>query len=93
MKILSLNCRGFGIPEAIEELRYLVREKGPKILFLSKTRLDMDGFHRLKKKLDFTTGFVVLRIWLGGVLALIWADCVDLDIQTSSLHHIDALIN
>ena len=71
MKILSLNCRGFGIPEAIEELRYLVREKGPKILFLSKTRLDMDGFHRLKKKLDFTTGFVVLRIGLGGGLALL----------------------
>ena len=93
MKILSLNCRGFRIPKAIEELRYLVREKGPKILFLSETRLDMDGFHRLKKKLDFTTGFVVLKIGLGGVLALLWADCVDLDIQTSSLHHIDALVN
>ena len=71
MKILSLNCRGFGIPEAIEELRYLVREKGPKILFLSKTRLDMDGFHRLKKKLDFIASSVVPRIGLGGGLALL----------------------
>ena len=71
MKILSLNCRGFGIPKAIEELRYLVREKGPKILFLFEARLDMDGFHRLKKKLDFTIGFVVLRIGLGGILALL----------------------
>ena len=71
MKILSLNCRGFGIPEAIEELRYLVREKGPKILFLSKTHLDMDGFHRLKKKLDFIAGSVVPRIGLGGGLALL----------------------
>ena len=93
MKILSLNYRGLKILDAVKELRCLVREKGPKIIFLSETLLDMDGFHRLKKKLDFTTGFVVLRIWLGGVLALIWADCVDLDIQTSSLHHIDALIN
>lgn len=31
MKILSLNCRGIGIPKAVEELRYLVREKVPKI--------------------------------------------------------------
>ena len=92
MKILSLNYRGLGIPEAVEELRCLVREKGPKILFLSETRLDMDGFHKLKKKLDFTVGFVVPRIGLGGGLALLW-ECVDLDIQTSSPHHIDALIN
>ena len=62
MKILSLNCRGLKILEAVEELRCLVREKGPKILFLFEARLDMDGFHRLKKKLDFTTGFVVLKI-------------------------------
>lgn len=93
MKILTLNCRGLGILKAGEELRCLVREKGPKILFLSETCLDMDGFHKLKKKFDFTAGFAVPRIGVGGGLALLWADCMDLDIQTFSSHHIDALIN
>ena len=36
MKILSLNCRRLGISEAIKELCYLVREKGPKFLFCLK---------------------------------------------------------
>ena len=70
MKILSLNCRGLKILEVVEELRCLVREKGPKILFLFEARLDMDGFHRLKKKLDFIASSVVPRIGLGGGLAL-----------------------
>ena len=36
MKILSLNYRGLGIPEAVQELRCLVSEEAPKILFLSE---------------------------------------------------------
>jgi len=43
--------------------------------------------------LDFSAGFVVPRISLGGGLTLLWVDCVDLDIQTFFPHHIDALIN
>ena len=37
-------------------------------------------------------GFAVPRIGLAGGLALLWQDGVDVDIQTSSSHHIDALI-
>ena len=92
MKILSLNCRGLGIPEAIQELCCLANKEGLKILFLSETRLNIDGFHRLKRKLEVMDGFVVPRIGLGGGLALLWRDGVGVDIQTSSSHHIDALI-
>ena len=52
----------------------------------------MDGFHRLKRKVEVTNGFAVLRIGLGGGLALLWRNGVDVDIQTSSSYHIDALI-
>ena len=93
MKILSLNCHGLGIPEVVQELRCLIREEDPKLLFLSKTKLDWDGFRRLKRKLDFQLGFEVPIVGLGGGLALLWCDNVDIDIQTSSPHHIDALLN
>ena len=33
MKILSLNCRGLGIAEAVQELRYLANEEGLKSFF------------------------------------------------------------
>ena len=52
----------------------------------------MDGFHRLKRKVEVTNGFAVLRIGLGGGLALLWRNGVDVDTQTSSSYHIDALI-
>lgn len=93
MKIKSLNCRGLGILEAVQELCYLISEEGPKILFLFETKLEMDGFRRLKRKLNFQNGFEVPRIGLGGGLALLWWDNVDVDVQTSSPHHINALIN
>ena len=92
MKILSLNCRGLGIPDAIQELCCLANKEGLKILFLSETRLNINGFHRLKRKLEVMDGFAVPKIGLGGGLALLWRDGVGVDIQTSSSHHIDALI-
>ena len=45
------------------------------------------------RKLNFQNGFEVPRIGLGGGLALLWGDNMDVDVQTSSPHHIDALIN
>ena len=93
LKILSLNCRGLRIPEAVQELYCLIGEEDPKILFLSETKLDSDGFKRLKRKINFQQGCEVPRIGLGGGLALLWRDNVDIDVQTSSPHHIDALIN
>ena len=93
LKILSLNCRGLGIPEAVQELCCLISEEDPKILFLSETKLDSDGFKRLKRKIDFQQGCEVPQVGLEGGLALLWRDNVDIDVQTSSPHHIDALIN
>jgi len=59
MKILSLNCCGLGIPEAVQELHCMISEEGPKIFSLSETKLDRDGFRRLKRKLNFQNGFEV----------------------------------
>ena len=70
----------------------MANEEDPKILFLSETHLNMDGFHKLKRKLEVTDGFTVPRIGLGGGLALLWCNGVDVDIQTSSSYHIDTLI-
>lgn len=72
MKILSLNYQRLGIPEVVQELCYLANEEDPKILFLSETRLNMDGFHSLKRKLKVMDGFAIPRIGLGGGLALLW---------------------
>ena len=38
MKLLSLNCRGLGRPEAVQEVRSLVQLHRPVVVFLLETR-------------------------------------------------------
>lgn len=54
MKTFSLNCQGLGILEVVQELHCLVSKEGPRVLFFSETKLDMNGFAGLKSKLDLT---------------------------------------
>ena len=84
LKILSLNCRGLGIPEAVQELCCLISEEDLKILSLSETKLDSDGCKRLKRKINFQQGCEVPRIGLGGGLALLWRDNVEWHLDYSS---------
>lgn len=64
MKILSLNCRGLRILEAVLELRCLTVEEGPQVLFLHETKLDKGGLTYLKRKLEFTQGLeVFVVVW------------------------------
>ena len=92
MKVLSLYCRGLGIPEAVVELRCLATKEAPQILFLCETKLDKRGFAELKEKLKMTEGLDVPRNGLGGGLALLWHENIDLAVKTYSPHHIDALV-
>jgi hypothetical protein len=36
MKILCLNCRGLGQPEAVQEVRSLIKLHGPGLVFCQK---------------------------------------------------------
>ena len=45
------------------------------------------------KKSWLNKGFAVPRIGLGGRLALLWWDNLDIDAQTSSPNHINTLVN
>ena len=67
----------------------MANEEDPKILFLFETHLNMDGFHKLKRKLEVTDGFTVPRIGLGGGLALLWKDDVKVNLLKYSLSNID----
>ena len=59
----------------------------------SETRLQINGYAGLKRKLGLIKGFAVSRIGLSGGLAPLWWDNVDIDIQISSPFYIDALVN
>lgn len=58
IRLLCWNCRGLGNPCTFRELLLLNKEKVPPVLFLSETRLDIDGVEFLHVKLKFSGAFL-----------------------------------
>ena len=92
MNCLSLNCRGLGNPETVHDLHDLVRKKGPNIVFLMETRLQVRVLEFLRVRLRMQGCFGVDRHGYGGGLALLWDSSVSIHIQSYSNYHIDAKV-
>ena len=93
MSCLAWNCCGLGNPCTVRELGDLIRAKDPFIVFLAKTWADEARLKELKRNLGFDNLHFVERISKEGGLALFWKNTVDLQVQTSSKNHIDAIVN
>ena len=93
MNCLSWNCRGLGNHRRVRELSDLVKAKGPRVIFLMETRKKKSYLERLRCRLKFDNMFIVPRRNLGGGLALLWNNDLNLHIRTFSPRHIDAVVN
>ena len=92
MKILSLNCRGLGQPEAVRDLRSLCELHRPVVVFLSETRFFSDRVDVLLRSLGFAHGLGVGTNGRGGGLALLWKDEVCVKLQSLDKLHIDVVV-
>ena len=93
MNCISWNYRGLGNPQRVRELSDLVRAKDPNLVFLLETKKKKSYVERLMCKLKFDNMFIVLRRNLGGGLALLWKNDLNLHVRTYSPHHIDVVVN
>ena len=71
MKLLSLNSRGLGNPETVQELQSLVKLEVPQVVFVMETRLDVRSIEWLRIKLGLHGALGVDRVRMGGGLALL----------------------
>ena len=62
-------------------------------MFLAKIWLVEARLGEIRDKLQIGDYFGVLKVQLGGGLALFWKKGVELDVESSSINHIDVLIN
>ena len=90
---LFSNCRRIGNLRIGKELEVVVRAKDPSAVFLAETWADEARLKEIKWYLDFENLLFVERNNIRGGLALYWRDSIDLNVDTFSKNHIDAIIN
>ena len=92
MNCLSLNCRGLGNPSTVRELRKVVKQEGPSLLFVMETKIRGKRVEDLKHVLGFSGCFAVDSDGLSGGVGLFWTSDVVVDLQNYSLSHIDVKV-
>jgi exonuclease III len=85
MNLLSWNYRGLGNPRAIWDLRLLVKEKQPNLLFLMETRAKNKKLQAIRCSLGFEGMFSVDPVGLSGGIALFWKNNGEVSILNYSL--------
>jgi hypothetical protein len=93
MKILCLNCRGCGQPEAVQELRLLVEHYRPEIVFLSETKMLAEKAQNLKFCLGYENAKGVNCEGLSGGLVLMWRKGVIIHVKSMNKSHIDTWVS
>jgi len=92
MKILSLNCRGLGQPEAVREVRSLCQLHCPAVVFLSETHYFDNRVDGLVRSLGMEGGLGVGSLSRGGGLALFWSREVVVNLESYDKLHIDVTV-
>ena len=93
MSCIAWNYRGLGNHLAVQELAEVVTAKAPAVVFLAETLADEARLEYVKDQIRFDKKFVVQRVNRGGGLVLYWKNDLLVDVVSSSLNHIDAIIN
>ncbi|KAJ1436189.1 Endonuclease/exonuclease/phosphatase [Sesbania bispinosa] len=93
MSCLSWNCRGVAAPATIRELQQLCGKYKPSIVFLSETKAAKDKIENLKRKLRFTSSFIVPSKGLSGGLDLLWNNSIEVDVHEYNQNYIHTTIN
>jgi exonuclease III len=93
MNLLSVNCRGCGRLEAVQELRHVVEERRPAVVFLMETRMGEERALGLKRDLGFSNAIVIKSEGLSGGLLLLWRQDVTVEELSKSRSHIDVLLS
>ena len=71
----------------------MVRAQDPSVVFLVETWADKARLENLCDELQLDEKWIVQRVTRVGGLALFWKNSIDIDVVSSSLNHIDAIVN
>lgn len=93
MNALIWNARGLGSPKAFHELRRLIADTSPTLVFICETKVTNFICDNWRVRLGFSGQLVVDAIGKKGGLILWWKNEVVVSISSYSKGHIDCCIN
>ena len=89
---MSWNYRGFGNPMTVRELRKIVKQEGPALLFVVETKIRGGRVESLQDQLGFACSFAVDSNGINRGIALFWSDEIHVELKNYSQAHIDVTI-
>ncbi|XP_073019494.1 uncharacterized protein [Primulina eburnea] len=92
MSCLAWNVRGLGNHRAIRELRRLIVEKKPSLVFLSETKMTANKSKNWRDIWGCTGCFTVDSQGTKGGLMLLWNEGLEIHIKSFSMGHIDCSV-
>ena len=84
MSTISWNRRGLGNPQTVRELRKIVKQEGPSLLFVMETKIKGKRVEDLKFSLGFSGCFAIDSDGLSGGIRLFWSSDVDVNLENFS---------
>lgn len=93
MICISWNARGLGNPRAFCDLRRLITERRPDVLFICETKLKACRTKLWNYYFNFEGLFSVDAQGRSGGLFICWKRSVEVHIKSYSCGHIDCIIN
>lgn len=92
MTTLSWNCRGLAAAPTGLELKSIIKQHQPTIIFLMETRAPEERVVRVRRRLKYSHDFVVNPNGQSGGLCLMWNSKVTIVVKEASQNFIHALI-
>lgn len=89
MNILSWNCQGLGTPLTVRELRALMAQFRPSLVFLMETKNKSEFVQRVKRRLQFQSCLVVDPVGTAGGLAIMWDDRITIEVDSMAENFIN----
>lgn len=84
MKILSWNCQGLGRALTVRNLRDLVKNNNPSIIFLMEKKIKSGRIKKISRRCDFSQELYIEPEGLSGGLALWWHSSISLTVLYKS---------
>ncbi|CAN6725654.1 unnamed protein product [Malus baccata var. baccata] len=92
MSYIFWNCRGLGSDTVVRALHGLIRKYRPSMVFLSETKMKDHRIDGVRRIMGFKKGFNVPPVGRSGGLSIWWGEELEVNIQQSSKHVIDAWV-